>query len=112
MSDIRIPLADLRIGHYVKLPLSWKQHPFLFSAFRIKDESQLAIIHTLGLDEIVVDPSKSTVEINITPCRRPSSSARQTARHPSQSPQGGTTTTAARHSYGRKSLYQFGLAIA
>lgn len=58
MSDIRIPLADLRIGHYVKLPLSWKQHPFLFSSFRIKDESQLAIIHTLGLDEIVVDPSK------------------------------------------------------
>lgn len=67
MSDIRIPLADLRIGHYVKLPLSWKQHPFLFSAFRIKDESQLAIILTLGLDEIVVDPSKSTVEISIPP---------------------------------------------
>ena len=71
MSDIRIPLADLRIGHYVKLPLSWKQHPFLFSAFRVKDESQLAIIHTLGLDEIVVDPAKSTVEVNITPAAAP-----------------------------------------
>lgn len=67
MSDISVPVADLRVGHYVKLPLSWKQHPFLFSSFRIKDESQLQIIQTIGLREIVVDPDKSTVEVIITP---------------------------------------------
>ena len=67
MSDISVPIADLRVGHYVKLPLSWKQHPFLFSSFRIKDESQLQIIQNIGLREIVVDPDKSTVEVIITP---------------------------------------------
>lgn len=60
------PNADLRVGHYVKLPLSWKQHPFLFSSFRIKDESQ-QIIQNIGLREIIVDPDKSTVEVIITP---------------------------------------------
>lgn len=67
MSDISVPIADLRVGHYVKLPLSWKQHPFLFSSFRIKDESQLQIIQNIGLREIIVDPDKSTVEVIITP---------------------------------------------
>jgi HD-GYP domain-containing protein (c-di-GMP phosphodiesterase class II) len=67
MSDISVPIADLRVGHYVKLPLSWKQHPFLFSSFRIKDEAQLQIIRNIGLYEVVVDPDKSTVEIVITP---------------------------------------------
>ncbi len=56
MSDISVPIADLRVGHYIKLPLSWKQHPFFFSSFRIKDEAQLQIIRSIGLKAIVVDP--------------------------------------------------------
>ena len=67
MSDISVPIADLRVGHYIKLPLSWKQHPFFFSSFRIKDEAQLHIIRSIGLKAIVVDPEKSTVDVCITP---------------------------------------------
>ena len=67
MADIAVPVNDLQIGHYVKLPLSWKDHPFLFSAFRIKDEEQLRIIRGIGLREFVVDPERSTTPIVITP---------------------------------------------
>lgn len=67
MADISVPVADLRVGHYIKLPLSWKQHPFLFSSFRIKDDAQLDIVRQIGLREIIVDPDKSTTEVIITP---------------------------------------------
>lgn len=67
MADIAVPVSDLQVGHYVKLPLSWKDHPFLFSAFRIKDEEQLNIIRNIGLREITVDPERSTTAVVITP---------------------------------------------
>lgn len=55
----QIPVEDLRIGHYVVLPFGWKNHPFLFSSFRIKDEEQLKILRTLGTKTIPVDLDKS-----------------------------------------------------
>lgn len=63
MPDISIAVADLRIGHFVKLPVSWKKHPFLFSSFRIKDEEQLQIIRNLGMAEVIIDPYRSTGDI-------------------------------------------------
>ncbi|MCD8546930.1 MAG: DUF3391 domain-containing protein [Aeromonadaceae bacterium] len=63
MPDISIAVTDLRIGHFVKLPGSWKDHPFLFSSFRIKDEEQLQIIRNLGLAQVTIDPYRSTGDI-------------------------------------------------
>ena len=44
-----IPVDDLRIGLYVELDLKWFEHPFAFSAFRIRSEEQIRTIRSLGL---------------------------------------------------------------
>ncbi len=58
---IKIPVEQLKIGHYIVLPFGWKNHPFLFSSFRIKDEAQLKTLRELGLKTIPVNLEKSTV---------------------------------------------------
>ncbi len=59
-----IPINELRIGHYVVLPFGWKNHPFLFSSFRIKDDEQLKTLRSLGVTTIPVDLDKS-IGINV-----------------------------------------------
>ena len=56
-----ISVDQLKIGHYVVLPFGWKNHPFLFSSFRIKDEEQLQILRDLGVRAIPVDLAKSVI---------------------------------------------------
>lgn len=56
-----LSVDQLRIGHYVVLPFGWKNHPFLFSSFRIKDEEQLRILRDLGVKKIPVDLAKSVL---------------------------------------------------
>ena len=63
MTEITIPVADLQIGYYIKLPMSWKSHPFLLNAFCIKDSNQLAQLRSLGLTELTVIPEKSKIAI-------------------------------------------------
>lgn len=58
---IKIPVENLKIGHYIVLPFGWKNHPFLFSSFRIKDEEQLKVLRDLGLKQIPVNLEKSTI---------------------------------------------------
>ena len=93
MADISVPVADLRVGHYIKLPLSWKQHPFLFSSFRIKDDAQLDIVRQIGLREIIVDPDKSTTEVIITPPDHGGGSRRSGGRSRARASQVTTATT-------------------
>ncbi len=63
MADVTLPIAQLQIGHYIKLPLSWKSHPFLRSSFVIKNLEQIQTLRSIGFTEIVVDPDKSTTEV-------------------------------------------------
>lgn len=63
MADIIVPIAQLQVGHYIKLPLSWKSHPFLRSSFCIKSQDQIQTLRSIGFTEIVVDPDKSTTEV-------------------------------------------------
>ena len=56
-----LSIDQLKIGHYVVLPFGWKNHPFLFSSFRIKDEEQLQILRDLGVRAIPVDLTKSVI---------------------------------------------------
>lgn len=56
---IKIPINLLKIGMYVDLELSWTKHPFLFSRFKLNSEKDLAVIKTLGLNEITVYPNRS-----------------------------------------------------
>jgi HD-GYP domain-containing protein (c-di-GMP phosphodiesterase class II) len=46
---------------YVRLT-TWISHPFLFNAFKIKDEEQLTALRSLGLTEVVYVPAKSDTQ--------------------------------------------------
>jgi putative nucleotidyltransferase with HDIG domain len=60
MSDSpRISIDQLRIGLYVFLDLSWFQHPFAFSHFKIKSDDQIRTIRGLGLKSVRYDPALS-----------------------------------------------------
>lgn len=52
-------MDQLRIGLYVDLELSWFQHPFAFSHFKIKSEDQIKTIRSLGLKSVRYDPALS-----------------------------------------------------
>ncbi|GAA4498415.1 HD-GYP domain-containing protein [Pseudaeromonas paramecii] len=59
MAGIKISIDRLQIGNYVKLPVNWKDHPFLFSSFLIKSQEQIDLIRSLGLKQVVIFPDKS-----------------------------------------------------
>ena len=54
--------SQLCVGLYVELDLSWMQHSFMSSSFKIKNEKQLADLKKLKLSKIKYDPSRSDVE--------------------------------------------------
>ncbi|MCE2570217.1 HD-GYP domain-containing protein [Motilimonas eburnea] len=58
----RVAINDLAIGHFVELPLGWKDHPFMFNSFKIKTQEQLSIIQALGLSQVDVDWQKSDLK--------------------------------------------------
>ena len=57
-----INVDQLRIGLYVYLDLSWFQHPFAFSHFKIKSEEQIRTIRGLGLKSVRYDPALSDTD--------------------------------------------------
>lgn len=61
MSKIKINVNRLQKGLYIELPVSWNEHPFLFSRFLIKDDKQLAILQQLNLPYVVIHTDKSKV---------------------------------------------------
>ena len=54
-------IDDLRVGHYVQLDLKWFEHPFAFSAFRIRSDEQIRTLRSLGLQRVAVDTARSEV---------------------------------------------------
>ena len=54
-----ITMDQLRVGLYVILDLSWFEHPFAFSHFKIKSEEQIQIIRSLGLKSVRYNPALS-----------------------------------------------------
>lgn len=64
MTDTLLPIdvSRLRVGIYVHLDLSWRQHPFAFSHFKIKSQDQLDTIRSLGVQQVRYDAGKSDCE--------------------------------------------------
>ncbi|MGE4505510.1 MAG: HD-GYP domain-containing protein [Desulfovibrionaceae bacterium] len=61
-SEYRISISQLRPGVFVRLERTdWFSHPFLFSSFKITDESQIQALRLLGVREVVCVPEKSDV---------------------------------------------------
>jgi putative nucleotidyltransferase with HDIG domain len=58
-----LPVDRLVKGLYVDLKLSWSEHPFLFSKFKIKSDKDIAAIKQLGLTEVEVIIEYSDVEM-------------------------------------------------
>lgn len=63
MALIQASIEQLRVGHYIHLPTGWTSHPFLFNAFKIRDQQQLDILHHLELTLLMVDPDKSDLPV-------------------------------------------------
>jgi len=57
-----IPVADLRVGHYVLLDLGWMEHPFPRNQFRLTSQRQIETIQALGLTRVRIDPARSDLE--------------------------------------------------
>ncbi|MBT9527251.1 MAG: DUF3391 domain-containing protein [Rhizobacter sp.] len=53
---------QLCIGMHVHLDLSWVEHPFTFSSFKIKTPEQIGTIQSLGLKRVRYSPNKSDAE--------------------------------------------------
>lgn len=58
MKEERIAIDQLRVGLYVRLD-TWMDHPFLFNAFKIRNDKQLAALRSLGLKDILYVPERS-----------------------------------------------------
>ncbi|QYK02822.1 HD-GYP domain-containing protein [Shewanella psychrotolerans] len=56
----KVKASQLQVGNFVRLPVSWKEHPFLFNSFRLKEEAQIELIKKLGIEYVFVDLNKST----------------------------------------------------
>ncbi|PYC29516.1 phosphohydrolase [Aquipseudomonas alcaligenes] len=50
---------QLCVGLYVHLDLSWWEHNFAFSSFKIKDAAQLQALRALGLKQLRYEPARS-----------------------------------------------------
>jgi putative nucleotidyltransferase with HDIG domain len=74
--------AQLCIGMYVQLDLSWTEHPFTFSSFKIKNLEQIVTLQALGLERIQYKPAKSDSE----PLKVPKDFASPPAKPPDDGP--------------------------
>ncbi|MGE5451062.1 MAG: HD-GYP domain-containing protein [Acidobacteriota bacterium] len=86
-ADLYILPEQLCIGLYVYLDLSWTQHPFTFSSFKIKSLDQIETIQTLGLSKIRYCAEKSDAPpLAPPPADAPPPSADLTSRPADQDP--------------------------
>ncbi|GGB17501.1 HD-GYP domain-containing protein [Agarivorans gilvus] len=59
MAELKLTVERLQIGVFVKLPVKWGEHPFMFTSFKIKSQEQIEVIRNLGLKHVIVVPEKS-----------------------------------------------------
>lgn len=57
----KVNVNQLQTGNFVRLPVSWKEHPFLFNSFKLKQNTQIELIKNLGIEFVFVDLDKSSV---------------------------------------------------
>ncbi|MCX9156688.1 DUF3391 domain-containing protein [Niveibacterium sp. 24ML] len=73
---------QLRTGLFVHLDLGWMDHPFSFSSFKIRNDTQLAQLRALGLARIRYSPERSDCE----PLPKPAENAVVIPLHPEAPP--------------------------
>lgn len=59
MSSIKVSIDRIQVGNYVKLPVGWCDHPFMFNNFKIDSQHQIDLIRKLGIGHVNVYPQRS-----------------------------------------------------
>jgi len=60
LPEYRVAVDQLEPGVFIRLErVRWFEHPFLFNSFKIKSQQQIAILRSLGIDEVICVPEKS-----------------------------------------------------
>lgn len=59
MGEIKLNTEYLQVGNYIRLPLTWHDHPFLLSNFMIRNQEQIEIIKKLGIEHVYLNIKKS-----------------------------------------------------
>lgn len=54
----RISIEQVRVGLYIRLE-DWMEHPFLFSSFKIRNEKQIQVLRSLGMQHVIYVREKS-----------------------------------------------------
>ncbi|WP_028774330.1 HD-GYP domain-containing protein [Shewanella sp. Scap07] len=59
---MQLPVSQLQVGITVKLPMSWKNHPFLLNRVEIKDATQIELIKSLGVPYVILLSGQELIE--------------------------------------------------
>ncbi|BDU29820.1 putative HD-GYP domain-containing protein [Vibrio nigripulchritudo MADA3029] len=62
MASIKITVDRIQPGLHIRLPVSWKDHPFLLNSFKIKSQDQVDIIRHLGIKHVYINPLQSDAQ--------------------------------------------------
>lgn len=54
-----ISIDQLKVGIYIHLDMSWMDHPFSFSSFKIKSQEQIDTLRRMGVTSLRFDPARS-----------------------------------------------------
>ncbi|PKG75481.1 HD family phosphohydrolase [Shewanella sp. GutCb] len=65
-NSCKIAVKQLQVGNFIRLPVSWKDHPFLFSSFKIRQQAQIELIKNLGIEHVFVILDRSDTAV-LTP---------------------------------------------
>lgn len=55
MDEMQLSTEYLQVGNYIRLPLTWHDHPFLLSNFMIRNQEQIEIIKKLGIKFVYIN---------------------------------------------------------
>ncbi len=65
-NSCKVAVKQLQVGNFIRLPISWKDHPFLFSSFKIRQQAQIELIKNLGIEHVFVIVERSdTAVLNV-----------------------------------------------
>lgn len=56
-----VDVAQIQIGNYIRMPVGWREHPFLLSTFMITKQEQIDIIKQMNLKFVYINLEKSEV---------------------------------------------------
>ncbi|WP_144206698.1 HD-GYP domain-containing protein [Shewanella donghaensis] len=65
--NTKVSVDHIQVGNFIRLPVSWKDHPFLFSSFKVKSQSQIELIKSLGIKDVIFDSERSDTDLLNTP---------------------------------------------